>query len=481
MIGMKKSLSLRFGDITDKMTDVIKMYPNITLFTKEQADAVVKFCNDRKAEPTDDVLVVHCFPKGTLVEAPIPVPIEDATEVYGHDGKIHKVVKRIERQYDGKMLEIKGLGNLPIKCTPDHPFLVLKPYKTPRGRIIKPYWKGKWSGMLEHYIWEPYRWVKAKDIEIGDFLVSPKIVMGSSAELPVFKNRKHALSQSVKNLVPNYETAWMIGNYVADGGTLGKKGVSICTSRMVDANRIKRVFDSLGVEAKIKNFNTYQRVIVNSVVIEESFRDWFGKSVKKKFPEWVFDDKWNARALIEGYIDGDGHRRKRGSVVTTTISPILSRQLSVLLKVVGEYPSVRYDKRYSGYKTDKQIIKTEWVPNSFNEGRAKNRYLFWNGDNYLIPVEAISKSNYKGIVCNLEVEDVNSYLVNGVAVHNCDAGISRSGAVAEFAAEVFGIPFDVFFRQNPQIMPNSFVRRLLRESAGLTGESAFQIRRWSDE
>jgi len=68
-----------------------------------------------------------------------------------------------------------------------------------------------------------------------------------------------------------------------------------------------------------------------------------------------------------------------------------------------------------------------------------------------------------------------------VLVTQCDAGISRSGAVAEFAAEFFGIPFDVFFRQNPQIMPNSFVRRLLRESAGLTGEPAFQIRKWDDE
>jgi predicted protein tyrosine phosphatase len=77
--------------------------------------------------------------------------------------------------------------------------------------------------------------------------------------------------------------------------------------------------------------------------------------------------------------------------------------------------------------------------------------------------------------------DRKAETTDDVLLLHCDAGISRSGAVAEFAAEVFGIPFDVFFRQNPQIMPNPFVRRLLRESAGLTGESAFQIRRWSDE
>ena len=58
-------------------------------------------------------------------------------------------------------------------------------------------------------------------------------------------------------------------------------------------------------------------------------------------------------------------------------------------------------------------------------------------------------------------------------VLHCDAGISRSGAVAEFAAEFFGIPSEDFQKANPYLRPNPFVRRLLRESAGLAGESTF--------
>ena len=58
-------------------------------------------------------------------------------------------------------------------------------------------------------------------------------------------------------------------------------------------------------------------------------------------------------------------------------------------------------------------------------------------------------------------------------VLHCDAGISRSGAVAEFSAEFFGIPSEDFQKANPHLRPNSFVRRLLRESAGLAGKSAF--------
>lgn len=44
---------------------------------------------------------------------------------------------------------------------------------------------------------------------------------------------------------------------------------------------------------------------------------------------------------------------------------------------------------------------------------------------------------------------------------HCVAGISRSGAIADFARTKFNIPFEKFIFQNPQIQPNSWVRRLL--------------------
>ncbi len=46
----------------------------------------------------------------------------------------------------------------------------------------------------------------------------------------------------------------------------------------------------------------------------------------------------------------------------------------------------------------------------------------------------------------------------------CHAGVSRSGAVADFARTLAGIPYDDFRRENPQIVPNAWVRRLLFEA-----------------
>lgn len=44
---------------------------------------------------------------------------------------------------------------------------------------------------------------------------------------------------------------------------------------------------------------------------------------------------------------------------------------------------------------------------------------------------------------------------------NCHAGVSRSGAIADFARAVVGVDYSDFRRLNPQIVPNTHVRQRL--------------------
>jgi len=60
-----------------------------------------------------------------------------------------------------------------------------------------------------------------------------------------------------------------------------------------------------------------------------------------------------------------------------------------------------------------------------------------------------------------------------VLVCHCDAGISRSGAVATFACETFGLDYGKFLKDNPYLRPNPTVLRMLRAAAGLGGKTAF--------
>jgi len=56
-----------------------------------------------------------------------------------------------------------------------------------------------------------------------------------------------------------------------------------------------------------------------------------------------------------------------------------------------------------------------------------------------------------------------------VLVVHCMAGIARSGAVATFINDILNLDYSRFKRDNPQIRPNSFVLRSLREVSNYWG------------
>lgn len=58
------------------------------------------------------------------------------------------------------------------------------------------------------------------------------------------------------------------------------------------------------------------------------------------------------------------------------------------------------------------------------------------------------------------INEVHKESKDSDLIIHCDAGISRSGAVARFTSEHLGIPF-----RDPNILPNRFVLRLLWEEA----------------
>ncbi len=46
---------------------------------------------------------------------------------------------------------------------------------------------------------------------------------------------------------------------------------------------------------------------------------------------------------------------------------------------------------------------------------------------------------------------------------HCAAGVSRSGAVGLFVRDYFSLDYSEFKRQNPHIVPNLWVSKVLRE------------------
>jgi hypothetical protein len=379
-------------------------------------------------------VLVHCFPTGTLVDGPVPAPIERAEQVIGHDGRLHKVIRRSSRPYAGPLVVLDATGSGPLRCTPEHPVLIVRPDRFPGGVLAKPgapSWRGVGTA-IDHYRRQPH-WTEAANVQPGDFLVAPRPAVTADPVAVSWADRWHPNARQLSPLVPDDETAWMLGQYVADGGTHGQAGVAFTTSRLQDADRLGGIWQRMGARVVVLDRGTYQRVSVTSAAASRMLRAWCGSGDSRRLPAFVFDG-WPLAPLVEGIVAADGHVDRQGRITVTTISPVLARQLHMILRMLGESPTLRPIRRTSGYPNAKPAEAVRWTP-----ATVQRQTAWWRGL-YLMPVREVREEPYRGQVHNLEVADAQTFTVAGATVHNCAAGINRSGLLAAAALIRDGTP-----------------------------------------
>lgn len=383
----------------------------------------------------------HCFPADTIVGQEIPTEIGETNTVFGHDGKLHSVKEHMSRLYNGPLLNFKADGLLPIRCTPEHPFLVLRPYRYPNGFIAKPNFgltKNNQNHIPKWYINEP-QWRKANEIQINDYLVTPKIILSDEqSALEIKPYSEHPALISIKTPAWSDDLIWLFGLYIADGSTLGLNGIGFTLAKDDDCDRLVKTLILFGVEPYVKDYGEYKRVLVASRTLALNFAGWFGKgSHYKHIPEFLMRS-WAVVPLIQGIIDGDGHRpSRREEQILQTTSIVLAHQVRLLLLSKEEYPYLGLIKRYGGeYPNAAPSWRVEWRNNCI---QYRN---IWYKNLYCQAVRTITTEDYSGVVHNIEVEDINSYLANGVVAHNCQAGFNRSASAVYMTLRMMGLSED---------------------------------------
>jgi pyruvate formate lyase activating enzyme len=128
-----------------------------------------------------------------------------------------------------------------------------------------------------------------------------------------------------------------------------------------------------------------------------------------------------ARAFLDGYVAGDGHRYTNGKVSVTTVSRELAYGIAALALRVGHLPSV-YDTEMieEGTVQGRSVRRS---PHQYTmvwyEGDGVTRKLVETDDYYLIPIRHLGAVAYDGDVYNLEVEEEHNYLAGLLLVSNC--------------------------------------------------------------
>lgn len=380
--------------------------------------------------------------------------IKVGDKVLTHKGRFKKVINIFHRQYKGNILGIDCGGLLNFNITPEHPIYSLRRKKIichKAGKqlpiICHPNKKNsqycnkhknncqKVKGNINFSL----EFNQASDLNKGDFIAIPipsetidkKSLLLKETYKPQTKYRLDKIDYSP-------EILRLSGYFLAEGCYLynnrkirTRTGINFSFSSNenfyindvfdIMKNNFESSFSSHSQGDNCTQLSFFNKALANGVY-QLCGEYSYGKKINQ---DLMFLEPEKQSEILKGFFRGDGHQSKLGDYSCATISEDLAYQLFWLLVRNNIKPSFfkltpKNKKPYyvSKLMNNEDIQKIDTQCKRFN--RKRDNYNYIKIDDYiLVQIMKIEKSPFKGNVYNLEVEEDNSYVANGLIVHNC--------------------------------------------------------------
>jgi Fe-S cluster assembly protein SufB len=377
-----------------------------------------------------------CLPAGELVTTAGGdlVPIETirvGDHVMGDDGRPHRVSATKIRDLNGSLHTFTPMSPAnAFSVTDEHPVLAV-----PRSEVlVKRAPRNGWKPEVDSAKLRAStpRWIAAKDVAEGDFLVYPK-------QRPA----------APKTHLP-LEFARLAGYYLAEGSAIHTNGYeSLCFSFHLDEadyiDEVRRATKSLYDAEGSVHFEEAKhsaRVVVYTKAGYSALTSHVGKgsATKKLSADLMAQDDEFLRELVRCYVNGDGNTISRGGAIwkrAHTTSRIWAFQLQSILARLGHYATVELRRPCGpGEIRDRQVVRqdlyqVQWTEEGHGPKQARDC-----GDYFLVPIKKRSTREAHEPVYNLDVDKPDSYLAYGFAVHNCTAPIYSSDSLHSAVVEI---------------------------------------------
>jgi hypothetical protein len=442
-------------------------------------------------------LSMGCFLPGTMVSLADGTrrPIEDIRPgdmVLTHKGRAREVVNQQIRRRPWSLRRIQAVG-VPdeIVTTDTHPFFVYraptvcacgcgetlpapkngrKQSKRTMSRRFKTGHDKRVFNPQAAYSLEEHRERKAR-LEALQEWVLEEVPAGELREGDLLCFPRAQYDHGCVSV--SKERATLLGYYLAEGNLLKHKGeahgVEFTFALSEQDTYAAEVCAFLEREFPTASVATYTRLDRNTFTVRATDADtakWFlvhggeYSSRKRLSSEVLLWEQDAHRALLGAWVSGDGHLGGRGVTTAVTTSYDLACQLHLLAARCGMFVAMQVGVRGRAVEA-KQVVnggvvtrdeatgrypaftlrfgQTQFqglagftdkvVTSPTNKGQA-NRVL---DEMVVFPVTGITSEPYFGFVYDLEVEEDHSYVVEGVAVHNCSCEFtlcSQCGNVA---------------------------------------------------
>lgn len=307
---------------------------------------------------------------------------------------VYTKVEKVYKRKTNEIYEIEIDKDIKIKVTEEHPLYIKN--------------KG---------------WVKAKDITIGD-------------EVLAVQHRRGVKRRRSLSIKKDYNLGYFLGALASDGSIWRNQIRMEVNDRKFAEKFASSIKKSFGLRAKVKEIykpsgflkriiRQYQvRVICGELVriVKNIFE---GEKKTKTFclPKVILEDKDIFKGFLHGYLDGDGsiYRDKKGKFkyarILSSNRPFLEDLAKALHTKLGTERHGTYEINVPTqwlYDLKRKDFYKPFVPSK--ETFRLNHYEFKIVKN--IKKRRATKKNY--IVYNFSCTPHNTFIINGIWVHNCE-------------------------------------------------------------
>nr|WP_246776008.1 DNA cytosine methyltransferase [Methylobacterium aquaticum] len=355
-----------------------------------------------------------CFPAGTLVlteQGYRPIEeIEVGDRVLTHQQRWRRVTET-SRAFR-PLITLRGHGHPGLTMSPEHPIY---------ARQRKDMWRTEPRG-YERTL-DPADWLPASALDRGWYWATPT-TFPLEQDVPVVGRRGMPFDQRLM---------WLAGRYVGDGWTRltddRAELVITCGRHEVDRLREKlAAWPRQGGRAAAGELAWHERETAtayqfstNHRGLVEWLREEFGHGAEsKRLPAWALGLAPLMRgALLEGYLSADGWRHD-DFYEARTVSKALAFSVKALVTSLGNTATVHLLANSSEIDGRTVLARPIYLLRWRHALDAKRAQTFRLDDGFeWAPIREQIDVVDSAEVFNIGVEEDESYVVEGIVVHNC--------------------------------------------------------------
>lgn len=372
----------------------------------------------RKIAPTDlGWFSPECFPAGTTILTRRGVtPIEDVQigdEVWTHRGRWRQVTRVMSKSAD--TVTVAGYGHSRLETTADHPIY---------ARSTSRCWDNE--ARRQRRVYGTPEWVAAGDLApapptsrpgTGHFWASP--IEFDEIDIPQVHRRGATFDE---------DFWWLVGRWLGDGCLRAARGEVQVTCGLHESSGLEKRLSAVpGLRWLRRDLRTATVFTAGHVGLSNWLFQNFGEHAEgKTMPAWALGmtRAWRV-ALLDGYVSADGGQydrpEQRPVVQTHSVSRRLAVGIRLLALSLGHKASLSLsDKRTDGIIEGRLVkMRPLWRVHWCADPSPKHNMTFVEDGIRWAPVRKVQPARSQVEVFNLSVDEDESYVADGIVVHNC--------------------------------------------------------------